>query len=187
MDHGAGAGLVTRADRDQLGARIRAERKRLSRTLKDVERESGLSSTHISEIERGKSSPTIGALVRIAHALGVDPAELLEAEPRRRVVVVRGDDRGVGRPATVRPLGSGVRGGHLRFAHVTLLDDEPVVFREVPELCAIVRTGDLIYELGERRERLGAGDAVHAVGVGAHTFRRGTTSDTRLTLVYVRT
>jgi type IV pilus assembly protein PilB len=51
---------------------------KLEMTLKNVETLSGLSSTHISEIERGMTSPTIGALIRIAHALKKDPSYFIE-------------------------------------------------------------------------------------------------------------
>ena len=58
--------------KEQLGTRIRSVRKERGLTLKELERVSGFSATHISEIERGKTSPTIGALVRISNALGKD-------------------------------------------------------------------------------------------------------------------
>jgi len=51
-------------------------------TLKQVEHASGLSATHLSEIERGRTSPTIGALVRIARALQKEASFFIEAEER---------------------------------------------------------------------------------------------------------
>jgi len=62
----------------EVGDRIRESRFRHSMTLKDVARRAGLSATHISEIERGKASPTIGALQRIADALGERTAHFVE-------------------------------------------------------------------------------------------------------------
>ena len=51
-----------------LGRRIRRIRQEKSLTLKQIEAKVGVSATHISEIERGKTSPTIGALEKIAAA-----------------------------------------------------------------------------------------------------------------------
>ena len=70
----------------ELGRRIKMLRIAAGLTLKDLEERGGISATHVSEIERGKASPTIGALARIAHALGVRPAVLL-AVSRPRLAI----------------------------------------------------------------------------------------------------
>lgn len=62
----------------EVGRRIRRIRFRKGMTLKEVASASGLSATHISEIERGNASPTIGALQRIADALGERAAHIVE-------------------------------------------------------------------------------------------------------------
>ena len=41
-------------------------------TLKEIEAKVGVSATHVSEVERGKTSPTVGALSKIAAALEVN-------------------------------------------------------------------------------------------------------------------
>ena len=57
-------------DKAELGSRIKKTREAKHLTLKSIEASAGISATHISEIERGKTSPTLGALLRIAGALG---------------------------------------------------------------------------------------------------------------------
>jgi len=47
--------------KEEVGQRVRLARFRRDMTLKEVANRSGMSATHISEIERGKTSPTIGA------------------------------------------------------------------------------------------------------------------------------
>jgi transcriptional regulator with XRE-family HTH domain len=64
----------------ELGRRIREARSQKGMTLKQLDQSSGFSATHISEIERGKTSPTIGALIRIANALGKEPSYFIEEE-----------------------------------------------------------------------------------------------------------
>lgn len=72
-----------------LGRRIRRIRQERGLTLKQIEAKVDVSATHISEIERGKTSPTVGALEKIALALEVQPSHLIdlpllpEAEIRR--------------------------------------------------------------------------------------------------------
>ena len=70
-----------------LGTRVRRIRHERGLTLKQIEAKVGVSATHISEIERGNTSPTIGALDRIAGALGVLPSYLIDipAMPEIRV------------------------------------------------------------------------------------------------------
>ncbi|MBM3316240.1 MAG: helix-turn-helix transcriptional regulator [Candidatus Eisenbacteria bacterium] len=64
-----------------IGERVRRIRQQKGLTLRAVEQRARVSATHISEIERGKTSPTVGVVRRIAAALGVSSAELLDAPP----------------------------------------------------------------------------------------------------------
>src|SRR3990170_1611000 len=54
-----------------LGARVRELRARRSLTLEGLSDITGLSSSMISLVERGRTSPSIGTLVVIAAGLGV--------------------------------------------------------------------------------------------------------------------
>src|SRR6266581_6154904 len=84
-----GTGLVTGiVGIEELGRRIRKLRVERRMTLKQVEQASDLSATHLSEIERGRTSPTIGALVRIARALDKEASYFIEAEERSDVAHV---------------------------------------------------------------------------------------------------
>jgi transcriptional regulator with XRE-family HTH domain len=64
-----------------LGMRVRRIRQEKGLTLKQIEAKVGVSATHISEIERGNTSPTIGALEKIASALSVLPSYLIDIPP----------------------------------------------------------------------------------------------------------
>jgi len=57
--------------------KIRLEKKM---TQKQLARLSGLSQSHISELELGKEGPTLKAVESIANALHVHPFELLHVE-----------------------------------------------------------------------------------------------------------
>jgi len=73
--------------KEEVGRRVRLARFRRDLTLKDVAVRSGMSATHISEIERGKTSPTIGALEKIASALEERPAHFVEEQTRTLAVL----------------------------------------------------------------------------------------------------
>ena len=77
----------------ELGRRIKLMRVEKGLTLKDLEKRGGISATHVSEIERGKASPTVGALGKIARALGVRPATLLGPRVFPDVTLLRAEDR----------------------------------------------------------------------------------------------
>jgi len=62
-------------------------------TLKEVANRCGMSATHISEVERGKTSPTIGALQRIAKALDQKASHFLLEDAMPKVLVTRKEDR----------------------------------------------------------------------------------------------
>lgn len=79
--------------KEEVGRRVRLARFRRDLTLKDVAARSGMSATHISEIERGKTSPTIGALEKIASALEERPAHFVEEQVRSLAVLTGRRDR----------------------------------------------------------------------------------------------
>lgn len=60
-----------------MANRVRELRRLKGWSIPDLQRASGISCGHISEIERGKvSSPTLPTAVRLARALGVSIQEL---------------------------------------------------------------------------------------------------------------
>ena len=73
---------MTSEERISLGTRIRELREQRGMTLGDLERESGVSKGYLSQLERGEASnPTILAVGKIAHGLGVSVPELLGESP----------------------------------------------------------------------------------------------------------
>jgi len=79
-------------DLDELGRRIRGLRTERRMTLKQVEEIAGLSATHLSEIERGRTSPTVGALLRIARALDRDASYFIELDEMADVAIASRDE-----------------------------------------------------------------------------------------------
>lgn len=164
----------------ELGERIKQLRLAQNLTLKQLEAKARVSATHLSEIERGLTSPTVGALVRIARALGEEPASLVSGlinRRRRRVAVVRGDERRalVERGATLRPLGASLDGAEMSIIDVELSagEDGPAELRlGNGEEFVLVLTGAVEFDLGATRHLLSEGDAIH-VAAGETRVVRG--------------
>ncbi len=61
-----------------IGKRIRGLRtERLRITQADLQEMSGIDTANIRKYEGGKALPSLGSIIRIAFALGVDPGELI--------------------------------------------------------------------------------------------------------------
>ncbi|WP_157212218.1 XRE family transcriptional regulator [Desulfomonile tiedjei] len=65
------------ADKD-VGAKIRAFRQRKKLSLNDLSRATGIAPSNLSSMELGKSSPTLGTLVKIAEAFGMKAGAFLD-------------------------------------------------------------------------------------------------------------
>jgi len=79
-----------------------SRREQLGLTLRELARRSGVSSSMISDIERGAKSPTLSTLSALVQALGVSMSALLDsASPKSgRIHVVRASER----PELVDPI-----------------------------------------------------------------------------------
>ena len=72
--------LTTEEHLAELGGRIRALRAEQGLTLQMIAERTGLSSSMVSMVERGRTSPSIGTLIAISSALGVHMADLFELD-----------------------------------------------------------------------------------------------------------
>ncbi len=152
----------------EIGRRIRSVRLERGLTLRQVASRALLSATHISEIERGHTTPTVGALVRIAGALGREPHFFLEAECLSEVSVVRRAEAKLvplpeGVTGTITALSNGIPGGRLFCArlviapHSTASDTHMVL----GEVAGYVLRGRLEIRYGESVLALGPGHGFH--------------------------
>lgn len=157
---------TTIVDVSELGRRIRKLRMERRLTLKQVEDGCGLSATHLSEIERGRTSPTIGALVRIARALNKDASYFIELDERPDVAHVTRERSRTLSPApgvSAEVLTPGIPGSQvfayrLKLGGVLSMEASPTD----GEAIYLVERGSLDAEFGDSRCTLGEGDAVQA-------------------------
>ena len=81
-----GARSPRRKDRINIGPAVRVRRKELGLTLKELAEKSGLSVAFISQIERGKTAPSIISLLQISEALGVGVNHFVEATQEEKLI-----------------------------------------------------------------------------------------------------
>jgi len=158
----------------ELGRRIKLLRVARDLTLRDLEERGGISATHVSEIERGKASPTVGALARIAHALGLRPATLVEPRVLPAISITRADDRrrilwgAASFDLVTEPVESARLGAHL----LTLpIGRQPaLVHRHEGEEWATVITGSAEIRIEDEVHALNEGDALHFRAHRLHSY-----------------
>ena len=79
---------------DSLGARLRARRKALGKTMQQVADEASLTIGFISQIERGISTPSLASLYNVAKALDASVDMFVSQAPARsRSVVTHAGER----------------------------------------------------------------------------------------------
>jgi transcriptional regulator with XRE-family HTH domain len=158
-----------------VGARLRAIRHLRRATLRVVAERAGLSESFLSQIERGKASPSVASLTRIAAALGVNVADLFEAHASRGDPrVLRRERRptlGFGNSArkfllTPRPL-ENLEVFTAEFVPGGSTGDEPYTHGDSEEL-VVVLSGRIQLQLGERLFELEAGDSIDYVSSTPH-------------------
>jgi transcriptional regulator with XRE-family HTH domain len=181
---------------EELGRRLRKLRLERRLTLKQVERSAGLSATHLSEIERGRTSPTIGALVRIARALDKDTSFFIERDERSDVVHLQRDQAARFQAAPgveARVLTPGIPGSRLFAYGLTLTPGSgrsgelSVSPEEVDgEALYLVRSGSVRSSFGETESTLEVGDGVQACTSIPHRLRPAGTTPVELIAILTR-
>jgi transcriptional regulator with XRE-family HTH domain len=162
----------------ELGRRLKRTRAEKDMTLKDVESRSGVSATHISQIERGMTSPTVGALQKLARALEKEAVFFLEEMELEEVSVAREPVSTVVHSenprVAFRNLSSGIPGGKLRIGRLELapageMDAAP--HHHEGEECGVVTRGTLEIKVEDRSYVLNAGDTIHFNATRPHSYR----------------
>jgi transcriptional regulator with XRE-family HTH domain len=158
-------------DNEQLGQRLKACRVDAGLTLKAMEARAGVSATHISEIERGKTSPTIGALQKMAKALDRDLTYFLETDELAEITHQRPFERewvyapgeGPGGDHRFMSLGAGIPGSRLNAFRLELRAGSP----ETELLCSesdnvfLVERGEVRFQIDGEAYLVQEGDSLH--------------------------
>lgn len=162
----------------ELGRRLKRARSEKDLTLKEVESRSGVSATHISQIERGMTSPTVGALQKLAKALERETVYFLEEVELEEVSVAREPVSAVvlcENPRVVFwSLSQGVPGGKLRIGRLELEPSGEVgtpLHTHEGEECGVVTKGTVEIRRGDKSYVLSPGDVIHFSSTHPHSYR----------------
>jgi transcriptional regulator with XRE-family HTH domain len=108
----------------RTGRAVKQQREAAGFSLRMLAARSGISSSMISDIERGAKSPTVITVVRLAEALGVSAAALVDGGtgpgPRIRVLR-RGEGAGGEHPVRWKSLGPAAPGTRIDFVRYEIL------------------------------------------------------------------
>lgn len=172
----------------ELGARIRARRKRLGLTLTRVAADAELSHSFLSQVERGIERLSMASLFRIARALGTTQQALLTDEP---------DDRPHGafhvyRANVASPVDVGTGGvtvlaqQHARFVPMIFtgdFDDDGLWWQHDEEEFVYVLEGELIVVMESEEILLRTGDSTYYEGGVRHKWRSPEGTSSRVMVV----
>ena len=175
-----------------VGRNVRAERARRAWTLDDLAARSGVSKGMLSQVEQARTNPSIATICRLATALGVSVASLVEAAEGPSARVVRADE-GVtlwrGRPGSASNLlvGSGTT-QQVELWDVRLAPEDAYAAEAHPagtrELL-LVFEGELTMEVDGVPHLVGAGDAIAFVADRPHTYRNAGDTPVRYAMAVV--
>jgi transcriptional regulator with XRE-family HTH domain len=163
--------------KDEIGKRIKKVREEQHLTLKNVEAKAGISATHISEIERGKTSPTIGALIRIAEALSRDPAYFIEDAELDDVSFVAFEDRErceLGRcEGITEKLTKSIPSGKINARLITLSpsrSEGAALHAHGGDEAALVLQGKVRFKVDAKDYELAEGDSIYFLASQDHGY-----------------
>jgi transcriptional regulator with XRE-family HTH domain len=161
-----------------VGRHVRAERARRGWTLDELAARSGVSRGMLVQVEQARSNPSIATICRLADALGVSVAALVEAPEVPSARIIRSED-GVqlwaGKAGSLAKLmvGSGTTEQvelwdvHMAAGDAMVSEAHPQGTREL----LLVVEGELTMEVDGAAHPVGPGDAIAFVADRPHTYR----------------
>jgi transcriptional regulator with XRE-family HTH domain len=178
-----------------VGRNVRGNRTRLAWTLEDLAARSGVSKGMLSQVEQARTNPSVATICRLATALGVSIASLVEAPEVPNARVVR-----AGEAVTLWTGGHKGSAARLLVGSGTSQQVELWDVRMVPgdgygseghpsgtrELLLVI-DGELTLELDGVPHQVGPGDAIAFVADRPHAYRNQGSAPLRYSLSVIHT
>ena len=173
---------------ETLGTAVREARKRLGLSVQSLSEKAGVSFGLVSQLERGLGNPSLQSLQRLAGALGIPVAQLLDEPAVPLAVVTRAKRHIMPAPADapahqraerelLTPRGESM----LQLIRSTLppgFTNEASPFRHIGTETVTVESGVLIVCQADRRVELHAGDTVTYGCSAPHWWANGHDGET---------
>jgi transcriptional regulator with XRE-family HTH domain len=173
LESSDGDGAVSKTVAD-IGQRIRETREARELTLRAVSDATGLSTSMLSLVERGLTSPSVGTLVSICDALDIPMASLFPGEDDSEAVLIPAERmithtvEGLTRRIILDDRQHGLELTEHVYAPGSSSAD--VATHHTGEEIGIVIAGKLDVEVNDVLYELGEGDAVHFSSSVPHRF-----------------
>jgi transcriptional regulator with XRE-family HTH domain len=156
-----------------LTALLRAVRRQRGLTLETLARQTGLTKSYLSKIERRRSTPSIAVALKVARALDVDVAQLFSDETGdENIAIDRASDRRAIHSERYVALAPAVLGKSMSPFVVRPVGavGEPRPIHAGQEF-VFVHTGTVEVDYGDQTVTLDAGDSAYFDASVGHNFR----------------
>jgi transcriptional regulator with XRE-family HTH domain len=150
---------------ESLGKKLRSLRKAEGLTLAQLGEKVGLSTSYLSQVERGVTMPSLARLTDIAQALGAQVRYFFENDAASPRVIRANEGRRLKGPPGIdvvllsaHSLGMNVEPHYVVFHPGACREHTSVLHGEE---CGLVLRGELTVTVGEETFVLAAGDSIH--------------------------
>jgi transcriptional regulator with XRE-family HTH domain len=173
-----------------VGRNVRGHRTRLAWTLDDLATRAGVSKGMLLQVEQARTNPSVATICRLATALGVSVASLVEAPEVPSARVVRAKEAvtlwtGGHKGSAARLLVGSGTSQQVELWDVRMVPGDGYSSEGHPsgtrELLLVI-DGELTLELDGTPHLVGAGDAIAFVADRPHAYRNLGTSPLRYSL-----
>ena len=165
-------------ENDDLGQRLRTLRLKAGLSQRALAKKVNVASATISQMEAGKSSPSVGSLKRILEGIPIGLAEFFAFEPEVEGSVFYAAEElsEIGNNSlSIKQIGSNAFGRTLQILQETYAinsDTGRVLYEHEGEEGGIVIAGHVEVTVGDQRKILGPGDAYFFSSKKPHRFRQ---------------
>jgi len=160
-----------------LGRVIRSRREKMKVGIEELAAKTGLTESHISDIEEGRGFAPVGDILKIARALTIDPGELLKKKPgsdREREKSRIRDFKSREQAYEYEVLTPGAMKRHLRSFRVTIppRSDLPGQrYQHEGEEFVYVLKGEVVIQVGHKSHHLKKDETLHYDSNIRHSLR----------------
>jgi transcriptional regulator with XRE-family HTH domain len=159
---------------ESIGERIKVLRTQQGMTLAELGEKANLSTSHLSQIERDKTAPSLSTLTMLARALNVELRFFFETETEAAYVVRSGGQDGLAPDSSIVRLRLTPEVGDSKIEVYRAIfqphtGSEQLDFYPGEEF-GFVLAGELTFTVGDEQFILAAGDSIHYDALQSHCW-----------------
>jgi transcriptional regulator with XRE-family HTH domain len=169
-----------------IGKRLLKLRREKKLTLKHVANETGLSTSYISQVEKGELTPPVSVLLQLSRALEIDSSVLLREEKKRAHKKTSDDYQKRTEDYTYETLTPEARHKHLKAFKVFIdpkSEHKGVSYQHLGEEFQYVLKGKVEVMVRENKNLLSPGDCLHFNSSVVHKLRNMSSERAELLVV----